>query len=125
MEGGEEFVSVTKDEVQYFDTLEPSRKLLGENATFITNINIINLSFKESNKGYINDGQFSYYATVEDKRFLEEIQKNKPFSKGDVLKVRVRREQYSIRDECKLKTDNFIEHVLEHNSPAQLELDIF
>ena len=117
--GREEFVHITKAETHFFDTEEPSKKQLDDPAKFTTNLNIINLSFKENNKWYVNDGQSSFHVTVEDEQFLQDVENNKPFSKGDILKVTIRREQFYIEDEAKLKTENFIESVLEHETPSQ------
>ncbi len=116
---GNKIVQITKDEAHFFDTQDPSKEMLDAPATFTTNIKIINLSFNEHNKWYVNDGESNYYVTVEDQDFLSAIESNKPFSKGDILRVKIRREQYYIKDENKLKTENFIESVVEHRQPPQ------
>jgi hypothetical protein len=88
----EPICEIKKSEREYFTCPKPQEEQLEEPQIFETNINIINLSFKEGNKWYINDGGESYYVTVEDVEFLEKInQSYVKFSKGDILKVKIRR----------------------------------
>jgi hypothetical protein len=56
---------------------------------------------------------------VEDIDFINEINNGKEFSKGDILKVLIRREQYYNEDEKKLKTLHFIETVIKHAKPKK------
>ena len=59
---------------------------------------------------------------MEDDAFLKKIDSNDvQFSKGDVLKVTIRREQYYKPDEEVIKNVNFIVKVLKHTKPAQVE----
>ncbi len=114
------FCQIIKEEVNYFKCLVSREiKLDEEPVIFKTSINIINLSFKEDNKWYVNDGQSSFYVLVEDDEFLSDINAGKEFAKGDILKVRIRREQFYNQDEKKLKTEHFIEEVLEHVKPQR------
>jgi hypothetical protein len=66
------------------------------------------------------------YAKVEDKLFLDKIENSIiAFAKGDILKVKIRREQFYNKDEKKIKTENFIEEVVKHSKPPeQLKIDI-
>lgn len=117
-----EFTYIKKEEYQYFKAEPSAEEKLDEPTIFDTNITIINLSFKEGNKWYINDGTNSYYTQVEDDAFLKKIDSNDvQFSKGDVLKVTIRREQYYKPDEEVIKNVNFIVKVLKHTKPAQVE----
>lgn len=114
------FCQITKEELNYFKCLASREiKLDEEPVIFKTSINIINLSFKEDNKWYVNDGQSSFYVLVEDDDFLSDINAGKEFAKGDILKVRIKREQFYNQDEKKLKTEHFIEEVLEHVKPQR------
>lgn len=117
---GDNFNKITKEEAGFFKCPEPTEDKLDDDAHFVTNISIINLSFKEGNKWFVNDGQSSFYIKVEDKMFLNKIEKNHiAFTKGDILKVAIRREQFYNKDESRLKTENFIEEVLSHNKPPE------
>lgn len=118
-------IIATKEELSYFDCPESEDKKIDKEAKFETCLSIINLSFKEGNKWYVNDGLSSFYVTVEDDAFLQGIDQNRiAFAKGDILRVLIRREQYYNENENKLKTENFIERVLKHENPLkQLNLE--
>jgi len=120
-EKDKDFVRIQKEEQQYFVCPKPQEQQIDKEPTrFETNISIINLSFKDGNKWYINDGESSFYATVEDNDFLSRINNSMiKFSKGDILRVVIRRVQYYNLDESKLKSEHFIEKVLNHNTPEQ------
>lgn len=111
--------SVKKEDISYFECPQPEQTKLEDDVIFITSINIVSLSFKEGNKWFVNDGQSSFYAIVEDENFLKKIDDNLvEFSKGDILKVKIRREQFFSPDEEKLKIENYIMEVLNHQKPA-------
>lgn len=115
----ENFCMITKEEASFFACPEVQEEKMDTQACFETNISIINLSFKEGNKWYVNDGQSSFYVTVEDDEFLKRIDnRNIAFAKGDILKVRIRREQFINIQESKLKTENFIEQVMNYTVPS-------
>jgi len=88
---------------------------LQDDVTFITRINIVKLSVKEGNKWFVNDGQSSFYAIVEDNDFVEKVENSLvQFAKGDILKVKIRREQFFSTDDRKLKVENYIVEVLDN-----------
>jgi hypothetical protein len=120
----EEFCKIDKSEVNFFRCPVSEEEKYDEDTLFTTNISIVNLSFKEGNKWFVNDGQYSFYVKVEDKDFLEKIENSRvAFAKGDILKVKIRREQFYNKYEKRLKTDNFIEKVITHRKPPeQMEL---
>ena len=97
--------------------------MIDEPVKFNTNLNIISLSFKDKNKWYVNDGQSTFYVTIEDLDFLRKIDENEEFRKGDILKVLIRREQF-LNEEQKLRTEYFIEQVIEHKKPYQ-QMNLF
>ncbi len=110
--------SIKKPEINYFECPQSEQQKLDEDVIFITNVNIVNLSFKEGNKWFVNDGQSSFYTIVEDENFLTNIDNNiVEFSKGDILKIKIRREQFFNPEEEKLKIENYIMQVLEHKKP--------
>jgi hypothetical protein len=112
--GSEEFCSILKKEASYFKCPEPEEEKIEKEVRFDTSLSIINLSFKEGNKWYVNDGQSSFYATVEDEHFLQAVEDSViSFAKGDILRVTIRREQFYNKTENKLKIENFIEKVIQ------------
>ena len=116
----EPLCQIKKDEQKYFLCPKQEEEPLDEPQRFETNISIVNLSFKEGNKWFINDGGESYYVTVEDNEFLEQINNSFiRFAKGDILKVKIRRQQYYNSDDRKLKSEHFIEKVIHHKTPDQ------
>ena len=113
----EDYCQIKKEEALYFKVPSLKEIPLG-GVTFDTSINIINLSFKGENKWYVNDGQSSFHVLVEDENFLRKIDESiEEFSKADILRVRLRREQFQLEETGKLKTEFFIEEVLEHRKP--------
>lgn len=118
VENSEEFFDVKKEEIEYFKCPPAKEVMIDEPVRFNTNLNIISLSFKDKNKWYVNDGQSSFYSTIEDLDFLRRVDDNEEFRKGDILRVLIRREQY-LNEEQKLRTEYFIEEVIEHKKPYQ------
>ncbi|MDP8244538.1 MAG: hypothetical protein P9L94_10695 [Candidatus Hinthialibacter antarcticus] len=62
-----EVVDASKEESSYFVCMTLEQSLLEENVRE-TNINLINVSFKEGNKWRVTDGGNTFYAIVEDKK---------------------------------------------------------
>lgn len=114
----DDFTDLNKEEVQYFKAPPAREVMIDEPVSFKTNLNIISLSFKDKNKWYVNDGQSSFYAIIEDLDFLRRIDENEEFRKGDILKVFIRREQF-LNEEQKLRTEYYIEKVIEHKKPFE------
>ena len=74
---------------------------------------VVKVSFKEGNKWDFHDGHNQLTARIEDEAFIDSVNKSDiAFRKGDILKARVRWEQY--RTETGLKKDYYIERVLDH-----------
>jgi len=110
--------SIEKKEIGYFECPRPEKSKLDEDIILETRVNIISLSFKENNKWFINDGQSSFYAIIEDEEFLAKIDSNEiEFAKGDILKVKIRREQFYCPDNKKLLVENYIIKVLDVQKP--------
>ena len=121
-----DYFQVLKSEASFFKCPEVTEVKFDEPSIFETNVNIINLSFKEDNKWYVNDGQSSFYVIVEDFNFIKKINENiERFGKGDILRVRLRREQFYTEETKRLKTEHYIEKVIRHtNPPRQILLNI-
>jgi len=110
--------SIKEEDVSYFECPQPEQTKIEDDIMLTTSVNIVNLSFKEGNKWFVNDGQSSFYAIVEDNEFLNRIDNNLvEFTKGDILRVEIRREQFFSPDDDKLKVENYITKVLKHNKP--------
>jgi len=118
LEKEEDFCDLRREEFEYFKCPPAKEIMIDEPVKFNTNLNIISLSFKDKNKWYVNDGQSTFYVTIEDLDFLRRVDENEEFGKGDILKVLIRREQF-LNEEQKLRTEYFIEEVLEHKKPYQ------
>ncbi len=111
---------VRKDEKDWFLCPDSKEEEVGEPKVFETYISIINLSFKEGNKWFVNDGNESFYITVEDEIFLQKIDDSIiKFSKGDILKVKIRKVQFYNFDKKSLRSEYFVEQVLEHKTPSK------
>jgi hypothetical protein len=123
LEKSEDFCDLKKEEVEYFQCPPAKEVMIDEPVRFNTNLNIISLSFKDKNKWYVNDGQSTFYVTIEDLNFLRRVDENEEFRKGDILKVLIRREQF-LNEEQKLRTEYFIEQVIEHKKPYQ-QMNLF
>ncbi|WP_310632412.1 hypothetical protein [Paraburkholderia sp.] len=76
--------------------------------------------FKDGNKWRVHDGQYPFFASLDDAAFLAKINAGERFGKGDVLVVELR--QVQTVEAGTLKTDNHIVKVLEHRAPLQQNL---
>ncbi len=93
-------------------------------STEIVTLQIVSVSFQESNKWRFTDGAASFYASVKDKAFIHRVQINdENFAKDDILKVKLKKLQYETFEG--IKTEYEILQVLEHRRPGQqLKLNI-
>jgi hypothetical protein len=114
---------VRKPEAEYF-RCPPFPDQTLDTTEFVTNLHLIKISFKEGNKWRVFDGNAEFNATVEDETFLKGIESSSiQFSKGDILRVRMRQTQCSTV--VGLTSENVIVEVLEHKKPStQLRLEI-
>lgn len=85
-------------------------------------LQIVNVAFEHGKWKFYN-GTNSFFAKIEDKDFISSVERNEyQFGSTDSLKVRLRTEQFMT--EGGLKSEFFIEKVLEHIPGAkQIELD--
>ncbi len=121
---GKTFQKVDVSEKSYFNAPLESKDIVNQQ-TFETSIHLVRLSFKEGNKWTVDDGNTQYSVVVEDEDYISKIEKNEVgFSKGDILKVKMRSVQYVTHNSQKLKKDFFIEKVLNH-SKAEPNLQIY
>lgn len=120
---GNESVVVKKEEREYFEMPLLGDEVLGENVTDAY-LQVVSLSFKEDNKWRFSRGETVFYALVEDKSFLDRIDKNEErFTKDDILKVKLYTRD--VLTGSGFKTEYKIVEVLEHrNAARQLRLPI-
>jgi hypothetical protein len=84
-------------------------------ARYTANVRIVRIEFNEENKWRFTDGDHTFYASILDDAFLRRIATDEvSFSRGDVLRVMVRRRQSTIGDQ--IKSTYFIDEVLEHRT---------
>ncbi|WP_417483645.1 hypothetical protein [Maricaulis salignorans] len=115
-DGGKTFERATIDDRAAF-IAPPEEPSAHHTFTYDANVSLVNVSFKEGNQWRVHDGTANIGVYVEDRAFLEKVDANEiSFSKGDVLRVRLRIEQ----DESPtgdLKNAFFVEEVLDHRHP--------
>ncbi|MDI4089827.1 hypothetical protein QK428_10850 [Pseudomonas aeruginosa] len=116
------FIEVTKQERVYFKTPEPEAEPLSDDE-FDVNLQIVSISFQDGNKWRFSDGASVFYADMLDESFAAQVAASAAsFTKGDILKVRLRRIQ-SLSGES-FKTDYSVLKVLEHRkAAAQLRMN--
>lgn len=106
------FIEINKSERSFFKTPEPESEALADDE-FEVNLQIVSVSFQEGNKWRFSDGASVFYADMLDDSFASQIAASATsFTKGDILKVRLRRIQSIVGDQ--FKTDCAVLKVLEH-----------
>ncbi len=115
---GQSFVSVTKNQADFFYVERPVDSILSE-STVEKALQIINISFHEGNKWRFSDGSSSsFLAEITDEKFLNDIDTMKlNFSKGDMLLVDLKVTQY-MSGEC-IKTMYKVVHVKKQINPQR------
>ena len=112
-------LDIQKSEAQYFDCPEPSKEKQSESVHEIS-VTVVRPFFVAEKKWYVNDGQSGFYVAIEDEEFMRRVDDHEiVFGKGDILMVRMRKEQFFSADENKLKAEHFIEKVLGMKSPPK------
>ena len=83
---------------------------------------IASVAFIEGNKWRFSDGERTFYATIEDKAFLDRVEQGEPFRKGDFLECQIRVEQSQHGNS--LHTEYYVTEVKRHVPRAvQLPLE--
>jgi hypothetical protein len=106
-----EAVIVEKAEIAAFDASVPEGEPLVDQETEMA-LSITTLSFQEKNKWRLSDGQSTFYAAIEDEEFMKRIDAGEVFAKGDILRCRVRIQQW--RTDGSLRTEYTVTRVLQH-----------
>lgn len=124
-DSGKTFVTVDVTEKSFFEAIPEQRSLL-PSFVYEANVSLVKISFKETNKWAVFDGKNTINVRVEDMVFLKRVDDSEAsFSKGDILRVRMRIDQ--AETSTGLKSEYAIEEVLEHRPPmfrGQLRLDV-
>lgn len=108
-------VEVNKEDVSRF--VPPSvadRMLVSEEITFLQ---IVTIKFNMNNKWQFTQGDSVINANIIDDDFIAKVRNGVPFQDGDILKVKLQKEQY--QEKGKLKTNYKILEVLDHQKAAQ------
>lgn len=107
---------ISKDEMPYFQLPEPPEEMLIDEVRHMA-LSLVAVAFREDNKWRVSDGQNTLFAAMEDKTFLDSIDRGESFAKGDLLVCEVRIRQSRVGDA--LRTEYSIEKVMEHRRPPQ------
>jgi hypothetical protein len=115
-------LEITKQEREIFKSPPLEDEILGE-ATTEAHLQIVSLSFREDNKWRFSRGETIFYASIEDKVFLDKVATNEEqFSKDDILKVKLRVRE--VLSDSGIRTEHTVLKVISHRSAArQLRLD--
>lgn len=114
-EKSKKLVEVNKEDVSRF--VPPSvadRMLVSEEITFLQ---IVTIKFNMNNKWQFTQGDSVINANIIDDDFIAKVRNGVPFQDGDILKVKLQKEQY--QEKGKLKTNYKILEVLDHQKAAQ------
>jgi hypothetical protein len=111
-DGSNDVEKVSHDEAGYFVPVSPSEMLT--DATVKMVLHLESPVFKDGNKWRFFDGQQSFYAMVEDKKFLATVDAGEPFRKGDIIVADVRISQ--TQEGTKLTAERAIVKVYDHKA---------
>lgn len=117
------FTTITKEEIEYF-VIPPTEDVPLADELIEMNLQLVNVSFQDDNKWKFSDGNANFFAAILDDDFLNRVSLSEvSFSKGDILRAKVRKYQY-MKNES-MKTDYEIVKVIDHKrSSSQLSLPI-
>jgi len=122
-ENGRPILPITTQDADFFEDPEGIEEVILEQDRQFA-FSIVSLTFKEDNKWRLSDGNSTFSALIEDRIFLDKVNRNLiSFSKGDILVCDVSVRQTRIRED--LKTQYVVKHVVEHRHAArQLDLGV-
>ena len=83
------FFEIEKSSASWFRSPEPESEDMGT-IEYDTNLQLVSISFRDDNKWRFSEGGTTFYAAINDEKFLDSIIKNEEsFSKGDILRVTI------------------------------------
>ena len=100
-------VIIEKAEVAAFDGPLPEEPLVDQQIEMA--LSIATLSFQEKNKWRRGDGQSTFFAAIEEEDFMKRIDAGEVFAKGDILRCRVRIQQW--RTDGSLRAEYTVRHI--------------
>ena len=121
--GKNDKVGISKDELAHYEMPDDEEFSEIINETEKTQaFTIVSLAFKDDNKWRLSDGANTFFVTIHDYKFLEEVNANRiQFAKDDILKVKLKQIQW--HTVSGLKTEYEVEQVLQHiKAQPQLKL---
>jgi hypothetical protein len=104
-------VEIESGDLPAFEPPESTDESLGEYETEMV-VSIASVAFTD-NKWRLRDGTSTFYAAMEDGDFQARMDAGEAFRKGDMLRCRMRVEQYRNED-GQLRDDHVVTHVVEH-----------
>ncbi len=109
-------VTVEKGERQFFYAPTPEDEYL-DSAEYETNVQLVNISFKDNNMWRLSDGASEFHARMADQEFNDRVATNREaFARDDILRVRMRKTQKQVGGS--LRTEYEVLKVLLHRSIA-------
>jgi hypothetical protein len=88
----QKFLIIDAAEVSYFAAPASEPETLSEEE-LVLNLQLVNVAFRDDNKWRFSDGNSTFFALMADVEFLNKVQNNEAFSRGDILTAKVRRIQ--------------------------------
>ena len=117
-ENNEEIESIQKSEAEYFNSGDSDSDNSVEHVIPRQRLQIASLAFDKDGKWRLSDGANIHWYSMDDQKFLKDIQQGKRFGKDDILICEVLLVQ-NIDVNGKLKLEYAVKQVLNHISPAQ------
>lgn len=116
-------LEVAEDDVESFDVPTEVEEALFDTRMTMA-VSIAAPAFVEDNKWRLSDGERTFFASIEDKNFLQRVDDGEPFRKGDILEAEMHITQ--TRTETGLHTDWTVERVVQHIPRARpIEIPLF
>lgn len=122
LSAGDETETVTTQDLGAFEIPPAREEDLGQSDTEVV-LRPVSVAFTEGNKWRFSDGDATFFATIEDPRFLAGVNLGtERFAKNDMLRVLLRTRQ--TRDASGLHIERSVIEVREHITGA-VQLDLF
>lgn len=112
-------LDIEKDELAAFTVFEDDGEIVSD-STSRKVLLLESVVFKDENKWRVHDGQYPFFASMDDREFLDKVNGGERFGKGDVLVVDL--EQIQVISGGVLKNEYRILKVHEHREPLQKSL---
>jgi hypothetical protein len=122
LSAGNQAETVTADDLGAFNVPPAREEDLGQSETEVV-LRPVSVAFTEGNKWRFSDGDATFFATIEDPKFLADVNMGvERFAKNDMLRVMLRTRQ--TRDASGLHVERAVMQVKAH-IPGAIQLDLF